>query len=99
MHESCHMFVTDILCVSKEEVKAIEKETIGQSYNKKWFVERRKRLTSSNFGLVIKRRMHIYPKSILNKVLGSKRVTTEACRWGLDNESVAKEVQQKMSSS
>ena len=77
--------------MSKEKVKAIEKETMGQSCNKKWFVERRKRLTSSNFGLVIKRRMHIYPKSILNKVLGNKRVTTKACCWGLDNEIVAKE--------
>ena len=45
IHEPCHKFVTDILCVSKEEVKAIEKETIGQSCNQKWFVERRKRLT------------------------------------------------------
>ena len=91
VHEPCHKFVTDILCVSKEEVKAIEKETMGQSCNKKWLVERSKRLTSSNFRLVVKRRMHIYPKSILNKVLENKRVTTEACRWGLDNESVTKE--------
>ena len=66
VHESCHTFVTDIVCVSKEEVKPIEKETLGQSHNKKWFMERRKRLTSSNFGLVIKRPMHIYPKSILD---------------------------------
>ena len=91
VHEPCRKFVTDILRVLKDEAKVIEKETMGQSCNKKWFEERRKRLTSSNFGLVIKRRMHIYPKSILNNVLRSKRVTTEACRWGQDNESMAKE--------
>jgi hypothetical protein len=77
--------------VSKEEVKIIEKETMGQSSSKKWFIERQKRLTSSNFGFVIKRRMHIYPKSILKKVLGHERLSTPACHWGLENEQVAKE--------
>ena len=87
----CRRFVTDVVCVSKEEVKIIEKETMGQSSSKKWFIERQKRLTSSNFGSVIKRRMHIYPKSILKKVLGHERLSTPACHWGLENEQVAKE--------
>ena len=87
----CRRFVIDVVCVSKEEVKIIENETMGQSSSKKWFIERQKRLTSSNFGSVIKRRMHIYPKSILKKVLGHERLSTPACHWGLENEQVAKE--------
>ena len=47
VYEPFRKFVTDTLCVSKEEVNIIERETMGQSCNKKWFVERSKRLTST----------------------------------------------------
>jgi hypothetical protein len=89
--ESHHKFVTDILCLSKEDARKIEKETMGQSTSKKWFIERKKRLTSSNFGSVIKRKMKIYPKTILKRVLGSQRASHPACLWGIENEPRAKE--------
>ena len=83
--ESHHKFVTDILCVSKEDARKIDEETMGQSTSKKWFLERKKRLTSSNFGSVIKRKMKIYPKTILKRVLGSQRASHPACVWGIKN--------------
>lgn len=86
-------FVDKVLKVSREEAKKIEQQTIGQSSNKKWYQERSKRLTSSNFGLVLNRRESVYPKSILNKVLAVNKTSRipASCRWGLENEAVALE--------
>ena len=47
----------------------IEKATMGKSSNKEWFIQRQKRLTASNFGSVIKRKVDIVPTSILKKYL------------------------------
>ena len=47
----------------------IEKGTMGKSSNKEWFIQRQKRLTASNFGSVIKRKVDIVPTSILKKYL------------------------------
>lgn len=58
-------FVEKVLTVSQEEARQIEHYTFGQSSNQKWFQERSKRLTS-NFGLVLKRRDSVFPKSILD---------------------------------
>ncbi len=88
--ESHHKFATDILCVSRGDARKIEKETMGQSTSKKWFIERKKRLTSSNFGSVIKRKLKIYPKTILKRVLGSQKASHPAFVWGIENEPRAK---------
>ena len=47
--KSHHNFVTEILCESKEDVRRIEKETTGQSTNKKWFNERKKKANIIQF--------------------------------------------------
>lgn len=88
--KSHHKFVTEILCVSKDDVRRIEKETMGQSTNRKWFNERRKRLTSSNFGAVIKRKIKNYPKTILKNVFAGQKASNPACTWGTENESITK---------
>ena len=81
-------FVKLHLEIDKSRVIEIEESTLLQSLSPVWFVERKKRPTASNFGLVVKRRQIIYPKSILQK-LQNKRFISSACEWGLDNEEKA----------
>ena len=65
----------------------IEKETRGQTNNPKWFKERERRLTSSNFGKIIKR------KSITEKfikcLIKPASFTSEPTSYGKNNETNA----------
>ncbi len=63
-----------------------EKNTRKQSSSDRLFVERGKRLTSSNFGAVVKRRKGMYPKTLIKKVQQSKHFNCpKPCQWGKDN--------------
>ena len=82
-------FVQEKLFKTKEQLHDIECNTRGQSDNDLWFEERRLRLTASNYGLVMKRREKIFPKSILSKqfsTVGCKTKTPQSCQWGHSNE-------------
>ena len=82
-------FVQEKLLKTKEQIISIECNTRGQSDNNLWFEERRLRLTASNFGLVLKRRESIFPKSILTKQftsVNSKTKIPKPCLWGQSNE-------------
>ena len=50
-----------------------------------------KRLTSSNFGAVVKRRKTIFPTSLLNKIQNQSKQAKrpEPCQWGKDKEGKA----------
>ena len=88
LNESNKTFVLNHLMIPSETCVSIEKSTLQQSENVEWFNERRKRLTSSNFGAVINRRANIFPKTIIKKVLCSNKFNKipQSCKWGLDNE-------------
>ena len=58
-------FVKSNLEVTSSNVFELEKKTLLQSLSFPWYEERKKRLTASNFGLVIKRRQGSYPNTIL----------------------------------
>ena len=81
-------FVKSYLEVTNSNVFELEKKTLLQSLSFAWYEERKKRLTASNFGLVIKRHQGIYPKAILQK-LKNKKFKSVACEWGKDNENRA----------
>ena len=84
-------FVKD-LCTTEEHLLEIERNTRGQSACGRWYDERRRRITASNFGAILKRRKSIYPKSILNTLLdnkASKMKCPAPCKWGKDNEAEA----------
>ena len=91
-------FTQNHLVVSTEDSIRIEKETLKQSDSNEWFVQRKKRLTASNFGAVINRRISTYPKSLLSKIISStkSKFVSESCKWGLDNEELAIEKYQTM---
>lgn len=55
------------LNISTMELRSIEMDTITQSENNLWFEHRRKRLTASNFGIVMNRRSGTPSDSILNR--------------------------------
>ena len=79
-----------MLDVSDSKHQEIEKNTRRQVECSEWFKERNMRLTSSNFGAVIKRRKQMYPKSLLNNIQKSSMGKRPfACKWGKDNESAA----------
>ena len=70
--------------ITQAEVLEIEKNTREQSSSDQWFNERQKRLTSSNFGAVVKRRKSIYPKSLMAKIKNSSKNSNcpKQCQWG-----------------
>ena len=79
-------FINNHLKISKETAREIQKKTKNQSNCKQWYMERRKRITASNFGAIINRRKDIYPMSIIKKLTCNKTFKTDATKWGLENE-------------
>ena len=74
--------------MTQEKIFEIEKNTRDQSSSDQWYDERKKRLTASNFGAVIKRKKSIYPKSLLEKIQNPPRRSNPPtpCKWGMDKE-------------
>ena len=68
-----------------------EQETRGQSNNPLWFQIRRYRLTSSNFGVICKRKLNLsQTKFVQNTILTQKDLSSvSAVNYGLSNESRA----------
>ena len=84
--------ITKSVGVTLEKSKEIENETKQQGNSQMWYLERSKRLTSSLFGQVVRRRDNIYPKSILEQIQRckeGKRLKTAAIQWGVENEKIA----------
>ena len=74
--------------MTQEKIFKIEKNTREQSSSDQWFDERKIRLTASNFGAVIKRKISIYPKSLLGKIQNPPKHCNPPtlCKWGMGQE-------------
>ena len=70
-------------------MKYIEKGSKLQSESQSWFAERRKRITASNFGLIMNRIKIKHPTSKLKQLLEHKIFKSKACDWGKVNEKAA----------
>ncbi|KAF0701150.1 Exonuclease, partial [Aphis craccivora] len=71
-----------------EERAALERETVDQSLSNKWIERRRKMLTASNFGKIIKMRQTTGCQSFVkNHLFGG--VTTTTMEYGKSNEEIA----------
>ncbi|XP_065067515.1 uncharacterized protein LOC135693068 [Rhopilema esculentum] len=80
--------------VTLQDIKVIEKETRKQASSHRWFLERSKRLTSSLFGRILRRRENVFPKSILDQIAKRGDGTgpnTAGLQWGIEKEKVALE--------
>lgn len=76
------------LIMSEEERTILERETVDQSLSNKWIERRRKMLTASNFGKIIKMRQTTGCQSFVqNHLFGG--VTTTAMEYGKSNEETA----------
>lgn len=75
--------------VSPEEQVAIAKSTIGQFGNPLYEVERRDRLTASNFGAVIKRKMWTPCHNLVKSILYPTIHNSPAIDFGKRREQVA----------
>jgi len=68
---------------------SLKKNTVGQSENKLWAVERRKRLTASNFGRICKLRKTTSVTGLLKSLLYSQFKGTLATNYGKEKEDEA----------
>lgn len=67
----------------------IERHTIDQYQNIKWFETRRKLLTASNFGKIINRRLDTGCENLVKSLLYTAQFTAPGIEYGRENEPVA----------
>lgn len=79
-----------------EEVDELEELTRDQHISDLWYIERRKRLTASLFGVVCKKRTTTSCKSLLETILYPKRFYSDACEYGKKNEENARKELEKI---
>ena len=79
--------------ITVEESINICCETLTQSEQPIWYLQRSKRITASLFGKVMNRRQNIHPKSLIDEIMHKKQNVRgsmpAALKWGIDNEDVA----------
>ncbi|KAJ8393375.1 hypothetical protein AAFF_G00060970 [Aldrovandia affinis] len=88
------LYVLSSLAVSPQQKEAIERATVGQTKNALWTAYRKKRVTASNFGLVLKAvKRNSYPPSLFKTLLGQYNLKqgAHACDWGILHEPKAKQ--------
>ncbi|XP_063046180.1 uncharacterized protein LOC134440153 isoform X1 [Engraulis encrasicolus] len=86
-------FIMTSLAVSQQQKEAIERATVGQTSNALWAAYRKKRITASNFGLVLSAvRRQSFPPSLFKTLLGeyNPKQGACACDWGIVHEKEAK---------
>lgn len=75
--------------VTEEQKHNIANLTVGQFENSLYILERRNRLTASNFGAVIKRRLSTPCHNLVKIMLYPRNITTPALEFGKTKEAVA----------
>lgn len=77
------------LAVTDEEIRRIERETVGQRNSSRWYDVRRYRITASIFGIILQRKPETLPDSLVLQILQPKSFTSAATEWGIQQESTA----------
>ncbi|CAJ1057874.1 uncharacterized protein LOC114552703 [Xyrichtys novacula] len=88
------LYVLSSLAVTDAEKQQIERDTVFQAKNDLWMAYRKRRITASNFGLVlaaVKRKR--YPPSLFKTLLGQYnfKEASKAGDWGITHEPQAKQ--------
>lgn len=65
-------FITNIPAVSDQEIAKIENETIGQSVNSAWLMQRKGRITASNFYAVYTKVNSLRSETVISKWLNAE---------------------------
>ena len=88
-------FVLNGIKPTKEERLAIAKATEGQRTNPLWLKYKKRRVTASNFGSVLRAvNTNLFYPSLFKMLLGEYSSSERAAsvQWGIDHESCATEV-------
>ena len=82
------------MALDNDTVVDIEKSTRTQADNKLWLALHNGRLTSSQFGEILRRKDTTDPSVSVKSLMGYKReiVCTAAMKWGKDNEDHARQM-------
>lgn len=75
--------------MSKEEAATIESSTRGQVSSGKWYEERKRRITASNFGIIMTRQKAVND-SFLRNTFCTKTINSKSTSYGQANEKNAK---------
>lgn len=84
MWEKCSTYYEENIACDLQQIMTIERSTRLQRDCEDWFLERRKRLTASNFGSICKRRESTKVNKLLERLLYSKGfLNTESINHGI----------------
>ena len=78
--ENCEEFVKDRLKVENKGYQENGNNTRRQNECKEWFDQRMCRFTSSMIGTVLKRRISIYPRSIIKSITKPTATNNDSCQ-------------------
>ncbi len=85
--------VVENVCISVEHSIEICLETMKQSTEPIWYLERLKRITASIFGKVMNRKANIHPSSLINSItyknMKYRKSVPAPLRWAIENEDIA----------
>ena len=88
LNERMEQFLEKEINVPSIQISQIEKDTKEQSHSKVWKQERKKRLTSSNFGYVVKRNPKIKVGPLVKNILYTEFKGNKLTNIGLEKEEV-----------
>ena len=87
--EALDFYTDTVMITTSEDQTKLSRETQGQSKNSRWFEERSKRITASNFRSVVKREKFPCDK-LFDRIVSSKSQTSsQHCVWGQQAEPIA----------
>ena len=78
-------FITNLPAVSDQEIAKIENETIGQSVNSAWLMQRKGRITASNFYTVYTKVNSSNSETVTSKCLNAEPLIKRLMRYGRIN--------------
>lgn len=79
----------DSLKMSERKLREIEQNTRGQRQSYLWYSVRRYRITSSFFGIILRRKIDTPPDRLVTRILYPQSFSSVAVNWGIQNESRA----------
>lgn len=91
--EDCFLQAVNVTAITEAEIQDLERKTRGQTANPEWFVERTKRIQSSNFGRICKGLAD--PDKFAESLTQSKSFHSPATDHGKKYENVAASAYEK----
>ena len=86
LNTKCDQYMSHHINISNDKINAITTLTEDQSNSQVWHQERRKRITASNLGLILKRKTSISVKNIVEQLLYKTFKGNEFTLFGLQQE-------------